>query len=65
MIIDFWMIFNGLLQGIIPVLKILLVPIILWILIPGMITQVLFRSKAAYNIGAFVGLVAFFKFGIN
>jgi hypothetical protein len=57
------LLFNGLIEGITPVLKLLLAPIILWVFIPGIITQVLFQSRQAYALGAFVGFVALFTFG--
>ncbi|MFC4799455.1 hypothetical protein ACFPA1_08795 [Neobacillus sp. GCM10023253] len=44
-------------------LKVFLAPIILWVLIPGIVTQVIFKSRQAYPIGAFVGLIALFTFG--
>jgi hypothetical protein len=54
---------NGFLQGFIPILKVLIAPLILWIFIPGMVTQVLFKSRQAYSIGAFMGLIALFTLG--
>ncbi|WP_378582095.1 hypothetical protein [Neobacillus sp. GCM10023253] len=56
-------ILNGILEGVIPLLKVFLAPIILWVLIPGIVTQVIFKSRQAYPIGAFVGLIALFTFG--
>lgn len=62
--IDYSEIFmSGFLQGFIPVLKSFISPLILWILIPGIVTQVLFKSRQAYPIGAFIGLIALFTLG--
>ncbi|WLR54274.1 hypothetical protein LC048_17760 [Mesobacillus subterraneus] len=43
-----------------PVLKSILIPILLWIVIPGIVTQVLLQKKSAYTIGAFIGVIAMF-----
>jgi hypothetical protein len=54
---------NGLLEGIIPVLKLFLAPIFLWVLLPGIGAQLLFKSRHAYPLGAFVGLIAAVSIG--
>ncbi|MEW9051762.1 MAG: hypothetical protein AB2392_11450 [Neobacillus sp.] len=54
---------SGVLEGFVPLLKIFLAPIFLWVLIPGLVTQVLFKSRQAYSIGAIVGLFALFTIG--
>lgn len=52
-----------LLEGIIPVLKVFFAPIFFWILLPGIGSQLLFKSRNAYPIGAFIGLIAAVSFG--
>jgi hypothetical protein len=54
---------GGMLEGVVPLLKIFFAPIFLWVLMPGLVTQVIFKSRQAYSIGAFVGLIALFTFG--
>jgi hypothetical protein len=61
--LDYGILFNSFLEVIIPLLTTLLKSVILWVLIPGLLTQVLFKSKEAYSIGAFLGLVALFSYG--
>jgi positive regulator of sigma E activity len=56
---------KGLLEGIVPLLKMFLAPILIWVLLPGIVAHVLFKRKEAYGIGAFVGLVTVFIFVIN
>jgi hypothetical protein len=61
--IDFsGLIFNAFFHGAFSILKIL-APILLWVLIPGVVTQIIFKSRQAYSIGAFVGLLGLFTIG--
>jgi hypothetical protein len=51
---------KGFLDGIVPLLNVFLAPILLWVLLPGIVAQVIFKRKEAYSIGAFIGLVTVF-----
>lgn len=46
-----------------PVIELIFIPIIFWIMIPGLVTRILFKRKDAYTIGAFIGLIGMFTIG--
>ncbi|MEW8985886.1 MAG: hypothetical protein AB2401_02565 [Bacillus sp. (in: firmicutes)] len=54
---------NAFFEAFTPVVKALFVPIILWIMIPGLITKILFKRNDAYIIGAFLGLIGMIIIG--
>ena len=42
-----------------------LLPILLWILVPAIVLNWLFGNKDAWNLGALLGLMAYFTVGSN
>ncbi|MCM3663436.1 hypothetical protein M3204_03400 [Mesobacillus subterraneus] len=56
-------IFDKFFEVFIPVMNSVLVPILLWIMLPGLVTQILLKRNGAYTIGAFIGLIGMFTIG--
>lgn len=54
---------NAFMEGFMSVITTYFVPFFLWILIPGVATSILFKSKNAFSVGAFIGLIALFTIG--
>jgi len=46
-----------------PVIYLIFIPLLIWVVLPGVIFSVLFRNKGLYNLGAFGGLIALFTIG--
>jgi hypothetical protein len=49
------MIIDGLLQGLLPVIN-AFKPLLIWVVLPGVITTMIFKSKEGYTVGAILGL---------
>ena len=52
----------GIVDGFSAVVTVLL-PLILWILIPAIILNIIFRNKVFWNIGCLLGLIGYFTIG--
>lgn len=50
-------------SGFIPVINMLVVPLVIWVVLPGVIFSAIFRNKGFYNLGAFGGLIALMTIG--
>lgn len=50
-------------QGIVPLIRMLLIPLMLWVVLPGLIATKLFRSNEAYFLGAFIGFLGMITVG--
>ncbi|WP_226677167.1 hypothetical protein [Mesobacillus jeotgali] len=57
------LILNAFFEAFTPVIELILMPVFLWIMIPGLVTRILFKRKDAYIIGAFLGLIGMFMIG--
>lgn len=52
----------GIIEGFSAIATILL-PILLWIFIPAILLRIIFKNNTAWNIGALLGLIAYFVIG--
>ncbi|WP_209121045.1 hypothetical protein [Alkalihalobacillus sp. BA299] len=52
-------------EGFLPVIIMFLIPILVWVVFPGLLAQFIFKSRLAYSIGALLGLLGLciVKFG--
>ncbi|OLO39298.1 hypothetical protein BTR23_09640 [Alkalihalophilus pseudofirmus] len=46
-------------EGFMPVIMMILIPILLWVVFPGLVAQLIFKKRIAYSIGALLGLIGF------
>jgi hypothetical protein len=56
-------ILNAFLEAFIPIINLIIVPVFIWIILPGVVTRILFKKKEAYAIGAFLGMIGLFTVG--
>jgi hypothetical protein len=50
-------------EAFMPVIQMLFIPFLIWVIIPGFCTVLLFRSRKAYPVGAFLGLMGLVTIG--
>lgn len=61
--LDFYnMIVPGIIEGFLAIATILL-PLIIWMLLPAIILWIFSKSKVAWNIGLILGLIGYFTIG--
>ncbi|MFT4413324.1 hypothetical protein ACLM5H_05645 [Fredinandcohnia humi] len=61
-LIDSQIIIDALLQGLLPVFD-AFKPLLIWVVLPGIITTMIFKSKEGYTVGAILGLLLAFTIG--
>ncbi len=57
------MLVTSIIEGVGPLINIFFLPIILWVVFPGILFSMIVRIKGSYQIGAFLGLVALLTIG--
>ncbi|MGO4886339.1 hypothetical protein ACJ2A9_01150 [Anaerobacillus sp. MEB173] len=50
-------------DGFLPVIMMFLVPLLLWVVLPGIVAQLIFKRRIAYSYGALLGLLGLFTIG--
>ncbi|WP_422122531.1 hypothetical protein DHX103_12075 [Planococcus sp. X10-3] len=55
--------FESILNGLVPIFQTYLLPILIWMLIPAVIFRLIFQSQLSFQLGALIGLALCFFIG--